>query len=95
MPAGEKRAFHAFARGRVQGVGFRYSTIHEARRLGVLGVVRNCPDGSVEVIAEGEADKLQRFLQWLRRGPSAAHVSGLEVDDIPYCGTYTEFGVEF
>jgi acylphosphatase len=95
MPAGEKRAFRAFARGRVQGVGFRYSTIHEARRLGVLGTVRNCPDGSVEVIAEGESEKLQRFLQWLRRGPSAAHVSELEVDDIPYCGTYTEFGVEF
>ena len=95
MPAGEKRAFHAVARGRVQGVGFRYSTIHEARRLGVFGTVRNCPDGSVEVVAEGEAERIQRFLLWLRRGPSAAHVSGLDVDDIPYSGTFTAFDVEF
>jgi acylphosphatase len=95
MPAHEKKAFHAFARGRVQGVGFRYSAIHEARRLGVFGMVRNCGDGSVEVIAEGDADRLQRFLAWLRRGPSSANVRELEVDEIPYIGGYTGFDVEF
>jgi acylphosphatase len=95
MTAREKKAFHAFARGRVQGVGFRYSAIHEARRLGLFGTVKNCEDGSVEVIAEGDSDRLQRFVSWLRQGPHAAHVRELDVSDIPYCGTYKSFDVEF
>jgi acylphosphatase len=95
MQAQEKKAFHAFVRGRVQGVGFRYTAIHEARRLGVQGIVRNCEDGSVEVIAEGDADRLERFLSWLRKGPASAHVRELDVDDIPYCGSYSSFDVDY
>jgi acylphosphatase len=48
--------------GRVQGVGFRYTAQHLASGFAVTGFVRNCPDGDVELAAEGEADEVERFL---------------------------------
>ena len=72
---------HAVVTGRVQGVGFRWATRHEAQRLGLAGFVRNLPDGSVEVEAEGEADVVGHFLQWLELGPAAAQVSQVLVSD--------------
>jgi acylphosphatase len=79
----------------VQGVGFRYSAIREARRLGIRGLVRNTEDGSVEVIAEGDAESLRIFAAWLRRGPPGAHVRELELTPIPPTGSYREFDVDF
>ncbi len=64
--------------GRVQGVGFRYATLDEARRLGLDGWVRNLPDGRVEVLARGEAARLDQFYHWLLQGPPAARVTGVE-----------------
>jgi acylphosphatase len=81
--------------GRVQGVGFRYSAIREARRLGVRGTVANLADGSVEVVAEGAIDALERFLTWLRKGPPGARVQDVHVEWIPYSGRFTDFDVEF
>ncbi|MGD0725553.1 MAG: acylphosphatase [Spirochaetia bacterium] len=92
---GGQRAFRALVIGRVQGVGFRYSAIHEARRLGINGTVSNQPDGSVEVVAEGEADRLARLASWLRKGPPGAHVRDLQIQWIPFTGRYTDFEVEF
>jgi acylphosphatase len=71
-------AFHAKISGRVQGVGFRYSCYHEARRLGLSGWVRNEFNGDVEVWAEGRAEKLDRLLQWLHRGPPGARVDSVD-----------------
>ncbi len=88
-------AFHATVRGRVQGVGFRYSALREARRLGVSGSVSNAADGSVELIAEGDSASLDRFLQWLHRGPPGAHVDDVEVQWRPFTGSYEGFDVEF
>lgn len=64
--------------GRVQGVGFRWWTQKEATRLGLVGVVRNMDDGTVEVMAEGSADALQRLETSLRRGPPLSMVERLE-----------------
>jgi acylphosphatase len=64
--------------GRVQGVGFRYAALNEARRLGVAGWVRNLPDGGVEVLAQAEPAVLERFHDWLRQGPPAARVTNVE-----------------
>ena len=64
-------------RGRVHGVGYRYFTQHTAEALGVLGSVRNLPEGEVEAIAEGSKEKLQEFVQALREGPHAGHVDDL------------------
>jgi acylphosphatase len=60
--------------GKVQGVFFRQSTRLEALRLGIRGVARNLSDGSVEVLAQGEASQLQELRLWLQRGPSQARV---------------------
>jgi acylphosphatase len=65
---------HAVVTGRVQGVGFRFTTVDEARRLGVRGWVRNEPDGSVEVEAEGERAAVEALVRFLHRGPPGARV---------------------
>lgn len=70
--------------GRVQGVFYRDSCRAEARRLGVRGSVRNRPDGSVEVVAEGDREVVDRFLDWCRQGPPRATVTGISViDEVP------------
>ncbi len=74
-------ARRAVVQGRVQGVGFRYFAVRAARELGVAGWVRNLPDGSVETLAEGEAAAVERYLDKLRRGPSASRVDGVVVED--------------
>ena len=67
--------------GLVQGVFFRAWTRDEARRLGVGGWVRNCPDGSVEAHLEGEAGKVERMIALLRQGPPQARVDDVLVVD--------------
>ena len=69
---------HLLIHGRVQGVGYRYFVLRQARSLRVTGEVRNRPDGTVEVEAEGEAGRLRELVETLRRGPPAARVSGVE-----------------
>ncbi len=76
--------------GRVQGVGFRYSARQVAREIGVKGFVRNQPDGSVYIEAEGEPDQVERFLAWCREGPSRAVISHVSVYDSDVRG-FTEF----
>jgi len=65
--------------GRVQGVGFRYTTFHKARAIDVTGFVRNLSDGSVEAEAEGTAAQLEALEAFLRTGPSASRVDALSV----------------
>jgi acylphosphatase len=89
------QAFRALVTGRVQGVGFRFSAIREARRLGLRGTVANLADGSVEVIAEGDPARLTRLIAWLERGPPGAHVEDLQVQWAPATGHYSDFDVEF
>jgi acylphosphatase len=70
-------------RGRVQGVGYRYFVLREAEGLGVSGFARNLPDGSVEVIAEGEDPVLVQLEERLKKGPSFANVTGVERVETP------------
>jgi len=65
-------------RGRVQGVGFRWWTHRQAERLGLTGTVRNLTDGSVEVMARGPGDALERLERALRLGPPMAQVDAIE-----------------
>jgi acylphosphatase len=69
---------HAYVRGRVQGVGFRYYVVDEALALGLRGYARNEYDGSVEVLAQGPRPALDRLVSLLWRGPSAARVSEVQ-----------------
>ena len=95
MPDAAPGAFRARVTGRVQGVGFRWSAVREARRLGLRGWVRNADDGSVEVEAEGASPQLEDFLAWLRRGPAGAFVSDVEVHPVAPDGARGDFDLEF
>jgi acylphosphatase len=79
--AGEVVRRRVLLTGRVQGVWFRESCREVADRLGVAGSVRNCADGSVEVIAEGPPQEVQALVAWCRQGPRAAEVTGVEVTE--------------
>jgi len=75
----ESARLQAFARGRVQGVGFRDFVEQRAASLGLTGYVRNLSDGrTVEVVAEGPREKLELLLVHLRRGPGGAYVHEVE-----------------
>ena len=69
---------HVLVRGRVQGVGFRWYVREVARDLGLAGWVRNRPDGTVEVVADGERRMLERLREMLREGPDGAAVSSVD-----------------
>lgn len=75
-----ERRLHAVVHGRVQGVGFRATTLEEARRLSLAGWVRNRRDGTVEVLAEGNEARLKLFSAYLHRGPWAAKVAEVAED---------------
>jgi acylphosphatase len=72
---------HVKAHGRVQGVFFRDSTRREAERAGVAGWVRNCPDGTVEAVFEGDEAAVARMVDWVREGPGHADVDRVDVDE--------------
>lgn len=65
--------------GVVQGVGFRFFCQRNARQLNLKGYVKNLPDGTVELVAEGEKESLEQFLKLLQRGPALARVDKVEV----------------
>ncbi|HEX4875864.1 MAG TPA: acylphosphatase [Chitinophagaceae bacterium] len=69
--------------GKVQGVWYRQGTREKAISLGITGVVRNEPDGSVFIIATGTDAQLEDFISWCRQGPPRAQVNNLEVKDLP------------
>ena len=66
-------------RGRVQGVFFRVETRDRARSLGLAGWVRNCADGTVEAVFEGEPERVESMIDWCGRGPAGAHVDSVDV----------------
>jgi acylphosphatase len=78
--------------GRVQGVGYRYFALRSARRHGVRGTVRNAPDGTVEVAAEGEPAALDAFRAELERGPAIGRVDRLAEQAAPVAG-YDDFQI--
>ena len=82
-------------RGRVQGVGYRYSAVTQARRLGLAGWARNQPDGSVEMVAEGEPAAVERLIDWCRQGPSAARVTSVQYTEESRDQPLGEFGVKW
>lgn len=95
MSTGEtdKERVHIMIHGRVQGVFFRASAEAEARRLGLGGWVRNCPDGSVEILAEGSREALEELLAWCAHGPPRAGVEHVDSNWQDYRGEFDDFSV--
>ena len=69
-------------KGHVQGVGFRYHTYLEATKLGLVGYAKNLTDGSVEVIACGELEPIERLTIWLKSGPRRAKVNSVTTEQV-------------
>ena len=89
-----KQRVHLRIKGRVQGVFFRYETQSVAQRLGLVGWVRNRLDGSVEVVAEGEKEKLDELIKWCHQGPPLARVDSVEVQWEEPTGEFKNFSIE-
>ena len=87
------RRVRAIVSGRVQGVSYRASTVDEARRLGVVGWVKNRIDGSVELEAEGPAEAIEQLLTWCKDGPPAARVDRVATEELAALGTEKYFGI--
>ena len=86
----------AIVTGRVQGVAFRAATAAQAQQLGGLtGWVRNLPDGSVEIVAEGARERVEALLAWARRGPPAARVAGVQASWGDPRGDLPPFDISF
>lgn len=79
--------------GMVQGVGFRYSALNKARSLGLRGWVKNEPDGSVTARFEGEEEDYDLYLQWLRKGPSSARVTAVDIGELNPDDSLGDFSV--
>jgi acylphosphatase len=89
----ELASFQASVYGRVQGVFFRAYVARHARELQIAGYVRNLADGSVEVRAEGEKQKLEKLIALLKAGPSGARVIKVETSWSEYTGKYSGFHI--
>jgi acylphosphatase len=79
-------------KGHVQGVGFRYAARSIARQLGIKGFVRNLPDGSVYVEAEGSEKQIQDFINWCHIGPPRAHINSVVTENGEIKG-YSDFDI--
>ncbi|MBW8010127.1 MAG: acylphosphatase [Chloroflexi bacterium] len=76
--SGEQKRIQATVHGRVQGVGFRYFVLENAKRLNLTGWTRNRFNRTVEVVAEGEDEKLRQLLHVLGSGPRASNVINVD-----------------
>ena len=89
------KAVHMIAHGRVQGVGFRFFVRERAVPYGVKGWVKNLPDGSVEIHAEGEEEQLQEFINEVEDGPSFGRVSKISAEWVEPKNIYKSFNIVF
>jgi acylphosphatase len=88
-------AKHVFISGRVQGVFYRDTTRRTARRLGVVGWVRNCLDGRVEAFVQGSEEAVNDLLEWFHEGPSMARVDQVSAEDVEADPELSHFRVRY
>ncbi|MBI5638112.1 MAG: acylphosphatase [Nitrospinae bacterium] len=89
--SGKKECAHIVVTGRVQGVFFRATAEETALGLGLTGWVKNCGDGSVEILAEGDRAALEKLIKWCNEGPPMARVKYVAVDWQPATGRFDTF----
>jgi len=89
------KQYHIVIKGRVQGVGYRWFARQAAEELGICGYVKNLANGDVEVVAEGETAVVDKFIEYLRQGPSFAHVVDIQVKQKDFIQSFNNFEVSF
>lgn len=89
-----EKQVHVYYRGRVQGVGFRFTTENIADKLNIKGWVKNLPDGRVEVVAEAEEDQLKDFLSKINQYFSL-YIQDVDIHWLMAAGEFKDFGIRF
>ena len=85
---------YIIVKGLVQGVGYRYFAASRARQFGLNGTVKNLLNGNVEIVAEGERTAVEMFMEELKVGPRAAHISGIQIEWKDVHHRYNGFFIE-
>lgn len=91
----DKVRFHIFISGRVQGVFFRENLKKRAQKSRVTGWVRNLPDGRVEAVFEGDKEKVEKLIDWAKKGPIFAKVENVEIISEDYQGEFSDFEIRY
>ena len=73
------KSIHLIVSGRVQGVFFRANVKNKANELRLKGYAKNLPDGNVEVVAEGDEEKLKELIEFIRKGPGVAKIENIKI----------------
>lgn len=88
-----KKGIRFVISGVVQGVFFRQFAKEEADRLGLEGFARNLENGDVEIVAEGEDEKIEEFLKICRKGPEGSHVQNVKKEERKFSGEFKQFRI--
>ena len=89
----DKTRVHLFISGRVQGVLFRDYTKNAAKEFGIFGFVRNLLDGRVEIVCEGEKEKVEQFIERCKQGSPLSKVENVEASFEEHKGEFKDFSV--
>jgi acylphosphatase len=90
-----KSRVHITIYGRVQGVGFRFNTKIKSLMNNIQGWVKNNPDKTVEIIAEGEKENLKKLISFCNKGPFMARVEDIKVEWLKYQEEFTTFSIKY
>ena len=93
MENGDRERAHVYVSGEVQGVFFRDSAREKAEQLGLVGWVRNLPDGRVQALFEGPSEKVREMIRWCEQGPQHAAVEDMDTEFEAYQGDLKGFEV--
>ena len=86
---------HIIVTGLVQGVFFRFNTVQKAQELNVYGLVRNLRDGRVEIICEGAEGRVNKLVEWSKKGPEGAYVKNAHITWEQYTGDFETFEIAY
>ena len=89
------KTVHIIVSGRVQGIFFRAHTKEVAEKLGVKGYAKNLSDGNVEVVAQGDDEKLKELIKFCRKGPRAADVTDIDVKYMDSNEKFDDFSIKY
>ena len=89
----ETYEMHAIVYGNVQGVGFRALTRQQAKKMGIGGTVRNLPDGTVEILAQGSKKSLEELIHILKKEMSSGGIENVKIDYSPIEEPHLDFRI--